>query len=279
MLSSALVVFREVFEIVLIVGIILAVTRTMPNRKKAIAIGFGAGIVGSALIAVFTGQISTMAEGLGQEYFNAGILLTAAGFIAWTVLWMKKHARHIKKHFQDVERAIESGKAPYIALSGIIGLAMLREGAEIVLFIYGMLAAGQSPETLMAGSALGFIGGLAVGLMVYFGLIKLSIKIFFQVTSLMLAFLVAGMVSQGIGFLVAAGMFENLSQTAWDTSAFLTEDGIIGQSIGVLIGYTARPAVVQVIAYAATLAFIMIAMRMIDKDISILGFFKKPEHA
>lgn len=274
MLSAAVVVFREVFEIVLIVGIVLAATKTMPNRMKAILIGFAAGIGGSALVAFFTGKISEMAEGLGQEYFNAGILLTAAGFIAWTVLWMKKHARHMKKHFEDVGHAVADGKAPFIVLSAVIAVALLREGSEIVLFTYGMLASGQDPLMIAAGSAMGLVSGLAVGLLLYFGLIKLSVRVFFHVTSLLLVVLVAGMASQAFGFLVAAGHFESLSRTLWDSSSLLSEDGIIGQSLGTLIGYTARPAAVQVIVYALTLGGLLVTLKMIEKKTGFLGLFR-----
>lgn len=268
MLSSAIVVFREVFEIVLIVGIVLAATKTMPNRTKAILIGFCGGLLGAVLVAVFTGQISAMAEGVGQEYFNAGILLTAAAFIGWTVLWMKKHARHMKKHFEDVGHAVSEGKAPFIALSIVIALAMLREGSEIVLFTYGTLAAGAAPVMIAAGSVTGLVCGLTVGTLLYLGLIRLSVRVFFQVTSFLLVLLVAGMASQAFGFLVQAGAFEGLSQTLWDSSWILSEQGIVGQSLGTLIGYTARPTTIQLIVWLATLAALLGAMKMIDKNIN-----------
>jgi high-affinity iron transporter len=274
MLSSAIVVFREVFEIVLIVGIVMAATKGMPNRARAILMGFAGGITGSAVIAVFTGKISEMAEGLGQEYFNAGILLTAAIFIGWTVLWMKKHARHMKKHFEDIGHAVAEGNAPYIALSTIISLALLREGSEIVLFTYGMLATGQSPAHLAAGSIIGLTGGLVVGSLLYFGLIKLSVRVFFRVTSVLLIFLVAGMVSQALGFLVAAGHFEHLSRTMWDSSFLLTEEGMTGQTLATLIGYTARPTAIQFIGYIFTLIFLFSTMKAIEKNMT-LTLFKK----
>ncbi|MGB4058008.1 MAG: FTR1 family protein [Alphaproteobacteria bacterium] len=274
MLSAAIVVFREVFEIVLIVGIIIAATRDVPGRKRAIAAGFGAGLLGSALVAVFTGQISAYAEGLGQEYFNAGILLTAAAFIGWTVLWMKKHARHMKKHFETVGQSVAEGSAPLIALSAIIALAMLREGSEIVLFTYGMLAAGQSPSVIAMGSVMGITAGLIVGGLLYFGLINLSMRLFFRVTGAMLIMLVAGMVSQAFGFLVAAGAFEGLSSTIWDSSSLLSEQGLIGQSLGTLVGYTARPTIIQLIAYISTLALMIGSLKMIDKNINLTALLK-----
>ncbi len=265
MLSSAIVVFREVFEIVLIVGIVLAATRGIPGRGKAIGLGFGGGLVGSALVALFTGSISDFAEGMGQEYFNAGILFVAAGFIGWTVLWMKRHAREMKQHFMNIGQQVAQGNLPYFSLSMVIGLAMLREGSEIVLFSYGMLASGMSWAELMGGAAIGLVGGAAVGGALYFGLIKLSIRWFFIVTSWLLVLLVAGMMLQGTGFLVAAGAFEGLSHTVWDSSWLLEEGGIIGQSLGTLVGYTARPTAIQLIVYLLTLGTLIMLMRLSDQ--------------
>ncbi len=265
MLSSAIVVFREVFEIVLIVGIVLAATRGIPGRNLPIALGFAGGLAGSALVAYFTDVISEFAEGMGQEFFNAGILFVAAGFIGWTVLWMKAHAREMKTKFMEVGDKIARGDLPYISLSLVIGLAILREGSEIALFSYGMLASGMSFATLLSGAAVGLVGGLIVGGALYFGLIKLSVKYFFQITSWMLVLLVCGMVLQGVGFLSAAGMFSSLSNVVWDSSWLLSEANILGESLKTLVGYTARPTTIQLIAYALTLIFFITLMKRIEK--------------
>lgn len=261
MLSTAIIIFREVFEIVLILGIVLAATREMAGRGRWIGLGLAGGIGGAALVAVFTDAISMFAEGLGQEIFNAMILFTAALFIGWTVLWMQQHAREMKQHFMEVGAQIAAGKASGYALSVVIALALLREGSEIVLFSYGMLASGQSIMALLSGAAIGMAGGVTVGLLLYFGLIKLSTRYFFRITSWLLILLVAGMISQGIGFLIAAGYFESLSRIVWDSSWLLSENSVIGQSLHALAGYTARPAVIQLIVYIATLAGFMFLLR------------------
>jgi high-affinity iron transporter len=262
MLSAAIVIFREVFEIVLIVGIILAATREVPRRWKAVGIGFGAGLSGAGLVAFFTGEISRLAEGVGQEIFSALILFTAAGFIGWTVLWMKKHAREMKAHFTQVGQDVATGKLPYFSLSLIIALAILREGSEIVLFSYGMLASGMSVLTLAGGCLLGLLGGLAAGIALYKGLITFPMKHFFRVTSWILVMLVAGMMSQGAAFLSAAGAFGNLSHTVWNTSWLLSDGSILGQSLKTLIGYTARPTEIQLIAYAGTLVTMLCLLNL-----------------
>jgi high-affinity iron transporter len=262
MLSSAVVVFREVFEIVLILGIVLAATRGMPRRVYAIGTGLAAGIGGAGLIAVFIDNISAFAEGLGQEIFNAAILFSAAAFIGWTLVWMKKHAREMKAHFEEIGHAVTSGKLPLMSLSMVIALAILREGSEIVLFTYGMLASGQSAQMIMLGSAVGLFGGAIVGVLLYMGLVRISMKHFFRVTGTLLMLLVAGMMSQGIGFLTAAGMFESLSAPVWDSSWLLSEHGVIGETLKALIGYTAQPSIMQIIVYLLTLGGLTMIIRL-----------------
>ncbi|MCB1680934.1 MAG: FTR1 family protein [Alphaproteobacteria bacterium] len=268
MLSTAIIVFREVFEIVLIVGIVIAATRSVPRRWMAVGMGFGLGIFGSLLVAFFTGEISEFAEGFGQEYFNAGILFTAAAFIGWTLIWMKRHAREMKAHFTRVGEAVAEGRLPYISISIVIALAILREGAEISLFLSGQYFSHVATVAeLAAGSFIGVAGGSFVGALLYFGLIRISPRAFLQITSWLLALVVAGMIVQGVGSLTAAGAFESLSFTLWDTSWLLSEDNLAGRSLKALIGYTAQPSAIQLIAFVSTLVFLAIALKIAGRPV------------
>jgi len=265
-LSAAIIIFREVFEIVLILGIVLTATRGLPGRGKWIASGFLAGIGGSALVAMLTDRISQAAEGLGQELLNAGILFVAASFIGWTVLWIKKHAREMKAHILHTGAKIAANEMPFYSLSIIIALAILREGSEIALFTYGMYATGQTLLNLAAGALLGTAGGIVIGLLIYFGLVQLSVKHFLRVTSWLLVLLVAGMMSQGVGYLTAAGYADSLATVMWDSSYILSDSGFLGQSLKVLIGYTSQPTEAQVIMYILSISVLCISMRIIDRQ-------------
>lgn len=262
MLASAVVLFREVLEIALILSVVLVATRGIPGRNHWAFIGLGAGIIGSALIAFFAEAISSAAEGMGQEIFNAIILLAAALMIGWTVVWMRTHGREIALRMKHVGAAMQTGEAPLYTLSIVVALAIFREGSEIVLFSYGLLASGTDIAHFLFGALTGLIGGIIIGVLFYYGMLKFLAKHFFNFTSALLVFLAAGMASQAVGYLSAAGYVPELGFPIWDTSAYLPDDSLVGETLKVLIGYTAQPSGIQLILYTVTVTVILISMRI-----------------
>lgn len=266
MLPSALIIFREVFEIVLIVGIILAATKDLPARLKYVWGGIGLGLLGAGMVAYFIDFISGLAEGVGQEFLNAGILMLAAIFIGSTVIWMKHHAHELKGKLKALGEDVASGTASYLMLTVIIALALLREGSEIVLFTYGMMASGQTISTILMGAAIGLAGGATLGGLLYAGLVRIPTKYFFRVTTGLLTVLVAGMMSQAMGYLQAAGEFESLSHTVWNSGWLIEDHSITGQTLKALLGYTAQPTLLQIIVYLLTLGAITMAVTLTKKQ-------------
>ena len=261
MLSTAIIIFRETIEIAMILGIVLVATRNLPKRLPWIAAGFFGGAMGAGLVALFTQTISNAVSGIGQELFNAAILFVAALMIGSTVLWMHKHAREMSMHLKQVGQNVTAGALPLYSLSVIIGLSMLREGAEIVMFLYGMLLSGQNSASIVSGALAGLGFGTAIGVMLYYGLLKIPARHTLKVTSWLLILLVAGLMSQCAGYLSAAGYFESYSEALWDTSWLLSQDSIAGKTLHSLVGYSATPSSIQLIFYGATLLLILSLMR------------------
>lgn len=252
MFAAAIIIFRETFEIALLLGVIMAATRGLKGRTKTVISGIFAGAVGAGVVAFFAGEISSMAEGVGQEIFNAAVLFAASAMIGWTVIWMSKHAREFSRHIKKLGSDIVSGDAPLYSMAVVIALAMLREGSEIVLFLYGMMASNQPISSIAMGCIIGISGGTMAGLLLYLGLIKVSPKHIFAVTTWMLVLIAAGMASIASGYLVAAGYFSDLTKVVWDSSHILSESSIIGNTIHVLLGYSERPMQVQLVFYVLT---------------------------
>lgn len=255
--ATLVIVFREVLEAALIIGIVLAATKGVPGRGWWVGGGILAGCVGAIVVAVFAGAIAGMAEGMGQEMFNASILFLAVVMLGWHNVWMGRHGRELVAEMNTVGGAVRDGTRPLYALALVVGVAVLREGAEIVLFLYGIAAGGQAGAgSMLTGGALGLLTGVAVGLALYFGLLKLPTRYLFAATSALILFLAAGMASQGAGYLVQADILPTLGETLWDTSSIVSEDGLVGQLLHALIGYSAQPSGIQVLFYGATLLVI-----------------------
>ena len=263
MIGAFVIVFREVIEAGLIIGIVLAASRGIPGNKRWVALGVGAGGAGSAVVAIFAGAISDAFAGAGQELFNASVLGTAVVMLTWHNVWMARHSREIVVHMYDVGAAVSAGTRPLAALGIVVGLAVLREGSEVVLFLYGVIASGTSGASVLAGGLFGIIAGVAFSALTYYGLLAIPMRHVFAVTSLLIALLAAGMAAQAVHFLDAAGFITVLGRPTWDTSGFLPQDSLLGRVLHTLIGYTDRPTEMQLIVYVATLIVMTALMRIV----------------
>lgn len=266
MLSALLIVFREVIEAGLIVGIVLAATQGVPRRGQAVSGGVLAGVMGACVVAAFAGELAALFQGNGQELFNASILLLAVAMLTWHNVWMASHGREMARELKAAGHDVVTGKRTLAALGVVVGVAVLREGSEVVLFLYGIAAQGGTTNAgLLAGGALGLAAGAAISALMYFGLLTIPAGRLFQVTSGLITLLAAGMAAQAVLFLQNGGYINALNGTVWDTSWLLREDGIPGRLLHTLIGYVQAPDGAQLLAYIVTILMILVLMRLIGK--------------
>lgn len=261
MLASALIVFREVFEAGLVLGIVLSATRGLAGRAAWVAGGVGGGLLGACVVAAFAGAIGDAMQGSGQEVFNAAILLVAAAMLGWHNVWMARHGREMAGEMKALGRAVSEGRRSLFALAVVVGVAILREGSEVALFLYGLAAGGEGGWALTGGGALGLLGGGVVAALLYRGLVSIPTRQLFRVTNVMLSLLAAGMAAQAAGFLIQADLLPDWGAPVWDSSALLDEKSIIGRALHALVGYTDRPAGLQLAVYGLTLAALLVAGR------------------
>ena len=262
MAGIAVLVFREVLEAALVVSVVFAATRGVPGRTRWIGAGIAAGVLGAIAVALSASAIADAAAGMGQELFNATVLLAAVTMIAWHAIWMATHGKELAMQMQTLGAEVSVGQRPLAALLIVVALAVLREGSEIVLFLFAQAAGGSGWIDIAGGIALGLAGGVATGVALYLGLLRIPIRHFFTATNWLLLLLAAGMASQAARFLVQADLLPSLGPRLWDTSALLSDRSILGQTLHALIGYDARPAGVQVVFYVVTGVLIAIGMRV-----------------
>jgi high-affinity iron transporter len=257
MLASLVIVFREVLEAGLIVGVVLAATRGINRRGLWIAGGIGAGVVGAALLACFAGALSASFSGNGQEAFNAAILIVAVLMLGWHNLWMASHGRQMAAEMRAMGEAVGAGERSLLAMAVVVAVAVLREGAEVVLFLYGIAASSQEgAAALIGGGLLGIAAGAALSWLLYRGLVAIPLKRLFAVTGWLIALLAAGMAGQAAAILAGIDLIPSWGYQLWDTSGLLPENGLVGRALHALVGYADRPSGVQLAAYLAVLVLL-----------------------
>ena len=264
MLATAVVVFREVIEAALIVAIVLGASRGIAARGRWVSAGIGLGLLGAALVALFADVITDAFSGNGQEILNACVLLAAVGMLAWHNIWMSSHGRTLAAEMRAVGQDVQTGSRPLTALLVVTAAAVMREGSEVVLFLWAIGTSGSGGEMLVGG-LLGLAAGVVVGVFMYRGLLKIPMHHFFTVTGWLVLLIAAGLAAQAAGFLNQVGWLPALGTSLWNSSWLLDQSSTTGKILHTLIGYTARPSGIQLLSYVVTLATIFGLMRFVGR--------------
>ena len=259
MLAALIIVFREVFEGGLIVGFALAVPGSVVHRFRWVGGGVLAGVVAACLVAALAGALSQLFEGMGPELFNAAILGVAVVMLTWHNVWMARRGWEIAVEMRAIGQAVAKGSKPLLALAVVVGVAVLREGSEVALFLYGVAASdGGSALSLTIGGCLGLLLGAAVCLVIYLGLVRIPPRALFATTTVLITLLAAGMAAQAVAFLERASSGTLLKTSrdtvAWDSGRLLSEASIPGRALHALIGYIDQPTQMQLLVYLAVVA-------------------------
>jgi high-affinity iron transporter len=256
-IGALIIVFREVMEAGLIVGILMAATQSVSGSRAWILGGVLAGLLGSAIVALFTGFIASAFQGSGEELFNAAILAAAVLMLIWHSLWMIRNGRGLAANLKETGKEVAIGKKTFWALAVIVGTAVMREGSEVVLFLYGIaINDGTSSLGLFLGGVMGVALGGVVSALTYQGMLKIPMRHFFSVTNALITLLAAGMAAQSVSYLEQAGVSTMFSDTIWNTSWILSEKSIPGRVLHTLLGYVDRPSLMQLIAYLAVIVVV-----------------------
>jgi high-affinity iron transporter len=261
-IAALIIVFREVFEAGLIIGIVLAVTRVVPHRNAWIGGGVIAGVLAACVVAAFAGALSNLFAGMGQELFNALILIIAVVMLTWHNVWMARHGSELAGELRAAGQAVVDGSKSLLALAVVVGVAVLREGSEVVLFLYGVLAGGDTAWGVALGGLLGLVLGAAVCMLTYLGLVRIPMRALFATTTVLIALLAAGMAAQAAAFLEKANWLTMMDTVVWDSGWLLSDTSLLGKALHTLIGYTDQPTAMQLAVYLAILLVTFVLMRL-----------------
>ena len=265
MATVLFIVWRESLEAVLVVGILYAYLIRLDSGRRGTA-WLWAGIVGglglSALLALVTMRIETSLQGHALQYFQVAMMATAALLLTQMVLWMNRNGRRLRLGLETgLDRAVGTGNLVGVGVVAL--LAVAREGAEMVLYLYGLgLEARPSGPWMLGGAALlGFALALATAWLVARGVRFLSYRTFFRVTGVVLLFTAAGMLVSATSQLIGMGVLPALIDPVWNTSMILDANGRLGATVATLTGYRPYPSLTLVLFYAAYWAFVIRRLR------------------
>jgi len=272
--GTFVITLREGFEAALIVGLIYTYLEKIGARRefRYVTVGALLGVVASLILGIMVTVLSGPLVDLGPDLIGAVVLFSASGMLTWHGWWMRRHALAIRG---DLQRRIDAAQAQQqFWIVGVIAFTgVFREGAETVLFLWGLLTqvgktAGAS--LLALGGLLGVVGAVVLGVLVFHGARQLSLRRFFAWTSGFLLLLAAGLFSTGVGRLQGLG-FLPAADTLWDTSRWLDDRSFLGSLLAGLFGYRSRPSTLEAVAYGA---YLVVAGALIfrgtgDRDPSI----------
>ncbi len=259
MLSAWVIVFREVLEMSLVVGVLLAATVGAQYSRRWIGLGMLVGLLGALVVAWLMEEMEASVDGNGEFIFNAVVLSLASLLLAWTVLWMSQHGRAMSQRMQQMGSSVTAGELPATALFVVTLAAVMREGSEAVFFLFGAAQANQSDGLeMLQGGGLGLLSGVLLGAVLYFGLLKVPLKHLFSVLSWLLVLLAAGMASQAALNLTLIDALPVLVDTLWDSSSWLSMESIMGELLHVMMGYDDHPNAMQVLVFVVFFAVMMV---------------------
>ena len=259
--NTLFIVWRESVEGILVVGILYAWLKAHPHGMQGLrylwgGVAAGLGLAGLLALAM-TGVYSSL-DGEALDYFQLGMMLIAAGLITQMVFWMRKHGRGLKK---ELEAGLElaAGEANWLGVTVIAMLAVGRESAETVIFLYGtgMEQHGMAFAQFLGAAALGFALALLTFWLLANGGRYLSWKSFFRISETLLLLLAAGLLVGGVEKMIGFGWLPPLADPVWDSSFLLDDQASAGNLIAALTGYRAHPALTLVLAYAAYWALVL----------------------
>jgi high-affinity iron transporter len=266
MFAAAIIVFRESLEAALIISVMIAATRGLAMRGRWVLGGILAGVGGACFVASFMQMIANMVDGMGQELFNVGILLTAVAMLAWHNIWMASHSRELVQQMKNTARAVTDGRSERSVIFLVIALAVMREGSETALFLYGVATdSANGIRNTLAGGTMGLAAGALVATSLYAGLLRIPVRWFFAATSALVLLMAASMASQAARMLIQADLLPSLATPIWDTSNILSQNTVAGTILHGLIGYDAQPAGMQLVVYLGVLLVIVVGMMWVSR--------------
>lgn len=265
--NAFFVVWRESLEAFLIVGILFAWLKANDgggSRRRGLFVGIGAGLGLALLLGWALLTVQDELSGQALDLFQTATLIVAAWLITHMVLWMRSHGRQLKSQ-------LHAGLSTATKRSGVFGvatvaaLAIAREGAETVIFLYG-LAQGSDAGVLIAGALAGFAAAAVTAWLTTKSLARLHLGVMLRISAWLLLLLASALLVAGVDRLIGAGWLPPLLDPVWDSSALLDDASVGGRLLADISGYRPRPALTTLLAWGSYWLLVILAYRKAGRD-------------
>lgn len=243
-----LIMLREGLEAALIVSLIASYLKRTGREQWFMAMW--AGVVIAAGLCLGLGLFINATTGefpqKQQELFEGIVAVIAVFILTWMVFWMRKVSRNVKAQLEGaVDAALARGNNSGLALVMMVFLAVAREGLESVFFLLAAFQqdVGMAPPI---GALLGLATAVALGMLIYWGGVRLNLASFFRWTSLFIIFVAAGLAAGAIRAFHEAGLWNHLQEVAFDLSNTLSTHTLFGTLLEGILGYQESPSISEV---------------------------------
>lgn len=215
------------------------------KHNKSVWWGVAAGVAGSVIIAVLFSLFFGGLSGRTEQIFEGITMLLAAVLLTWMIMWMMKQEHVVR----DIESKVgkEVQKEHPFGIMLLAAIAVFREGVETVIFLSAASIVAEGFNLWIA--VLGILIALVIGYFFFLGIQKIKIKLFFQVTSIILILFAAGLVAYGVHEFQEAGLLPTLVEHVYDINHVLDEKGPVGSVLRSLFGYNGNPSLLEIISY------------------------------
>ena len=267
MIPSYLLALREGLEAALIIGIVLSTFKKIERLEysRAVWLGVSAAAIVSLISAFGIHAVGVSFEGIVEEIFEGITMLLAVGVLTWMIFWMQRQSHNLKTTLEvDVRQAAAQNNKR--ALFALAFFAVVREGIELALFLAATSMLTSGVQTFI-GAILGLGTATLLGYLIFASAVRLNLRNFFQITSILLIIFAASLVAQGVHELIEAGWLPAGVKHVWNTNPILNENSTLDSVVKALFGYNGNPTLMEIIAYLGYLLFVMFGLRWQSKTL------------
>jgi high-affinity iron transporter len=250
-IPNLLIGLREGLEAVLVVSVLVAYLVKSDRRSQLPLVWVGTGL--AVAVSLGFGALLTFGpQGLsdkGEDAIAGSLSVVAVVFVTWMIFWMAKASRTLAT---DLRAHVDAGATPW-SLVLIAALAVGREGLETALFLWAATRSairdGVPTSEPLIGALIGIVIAIGLGYALYAGAVRINLAKFFSITGGALIVVAAGVLASGVRDLQDSGILPGASTIAYDVSAAIPPESVVGSLLKGILNFSAAPTVLGVVVW------------------------------